>query len=187
MLKKADALSAEGRLMDAGDVYNALLSVDPDHQGALLGLLRTAVKQQQSIEGEKPPSAARYEAHLAFLEKAVHNTDSPAFKQLRTNAVERLHDAARVQYERGSPEAALSICRAGLEHAPEHLRLKKLALLCQARISFAERRLTVPADDNALSYYRRVRSLDPDDPDAKQGILSLHSLFHHWLPHAVIP
>ncbi|MFO7838509.1 MAG: protein kinase [Desulfosalsimonadaceae bacterium] len=175
MLKEAGKFLEKGELGNAGDVYNALLSVEPQNRPALLGLLAVTVKKQQKLAGRGKASFVQYKSHLAFLEKSFTNTDSVYFRQLRINTLERLHGAARRLYDEGSFSQALAHARLGLEHGPNNLRLKKLALLCQARISRNAGRLTEPGNENALAFYNQVLDLDPDDKDARKGIADIRA------------
>ena len=60
----------------------------------------------------------------------------------------------------------------GLESAaPEHAKLQNEIerLLALAEVSRRDYRLTTPANDSAIYYYRRVLQLDPKNPDARRG------------------
>ncbi|HMA66594.1 MAG TPA: hypothetical protein VKO20_02135, partial [Desulfosalsimonadaceae bacterium] len=175
MLIKAARFLEKGELGNAGDVYNAYLSVEPQNRPALFGLLAVAVKRQQKLTDQGEPSLAQYKTHLAFLEKSIANTDSVYFQQLRINTLEHLHGTARRLYENSSFSQALAYARLGLEHGPDNLRLKKLALLCRARMRRNDGRLVAPGSENALAFYKQVLELDPEDPDAQEGIAAIRS------------
>jgi serine/threonine protein kinase len=170
MLQKADNFLAAGQSVNAADVYNTLLSVDSQNKAAALGLLQIAVDKQQSLENQTSPSPDAFAAHLAFLEKGVENTGSPLFKHLKVNTVETIHETGQAQFEENALSAALETAETGLKYAPDHLRLKKLRLRALARISFNDRRLTIPDGDNALTYYQELLALDPKDADARRGL-----------------
>jgi len=169
-VQKADAFRENGQLLAAAAAYHGILSMDSQNQLALLGLLSVAAQKQQALEAGESSSVAEYAEHLAFLEKSIENTHAVAFKQLKHNTLAQLNAAGRNLFSSGHSERAHEMAQIGLEHAPDHLPLKKLALLCQARMHFEENRLTVPPGDNALAYYQQVLELDPQDPDAAAGI-----------------
>jgi|GEM_PF-821754 len=170
MRQKADNLLAAGQFIEAGDVYSALLSVAPANKAAVLGLLHAAIERQMALERKHFPSTGNFDAQLVFLEKGIKKTDYAFFKYLKLNTVETLCESARNRLAQEAPESALEMAETGLKYAPEHLRLKKLRLLAMARISFNDKRLTVPEGDNALAYYRRILALDSEDAEAKRGL-----------------
>lgn len=173
MFEKAADFRKNGRLEEAADIYNAIYSVDPKNQPALLGLLSVAVAKQELLESADSPTVEEYEDHLEFLDKIMENTDVMDFKQLRRNTLGDLHDTARDFFDSGKIDRSLEFARVGLEHAPDHLRLRKLKLLCRARMNFKQERMTLPEGDNALAYYQQVLALDAGDPDAASGIQSI--------------
>ncbi|MBC2716322.1 MAG: protein kinase [Desulfobacteraceae bacterium] len=170
MMQKADQFLESKQYMNAGDIFNTVLSVDPQNTSALLGLLYVAIEKQQTMATNQNPSIAEYDALLALLNKAINNTDSQYFKQLKIESVESVYESASHQLEQQRFKQAGIWAKTGLKNAPDHLRLKKLGYLIQAQISFNENRLTLPDQDNALAYYRQVLQLDPDDQAARQGI-----------------
>ena len=121
------------------------------------------------LERENPAPGPDTEKKRSAREKAAQKTDD----------VERLYQSARALLEKGNCTAALELARQALSRAPDHRELKRLALLCRARISFKEKRFTVPADDNALAYYRQVLEMDPDNPEARKGIESIAAWFEN--------
>ncbi len=170
MIQKADRFIESKQNMNAGDIYNTVLSVDPQNTSALMGLLYVAIEKQQAMATNQSPSIAEYDALLALLNKAINNTDSQYFKQLKIESVESVYEFARHQLEQQRFQQAGIWVKTGLKNAPDHLRLKKLGYLIQAQISINENRLTLPDQDNALAYYRKVLQIDPDDQAARQGI-----------------
>jgi serine/threonine protein kinase len=173
MMQKAEYFMESKLFMDAGDIYNTVLSVEPQNTSALLGLLYVAIEKQQGLATNQSPSIAEYDALLTLLNKAIKNTDSQYFKQLQIESVESVYESATRQLEQQRFKQADTWANTGLKNAPDHLRLKKLGYLIQAQISFNENRLTTPDKDNALAYYQRVLQLDPDDPDAGKGIVHI--------------
>jgi len=173
MMQKADRFLASKQYMNAGDIFNTVLSVEPKNMSALMGLLYVAIEKQQSVMKMQNPPVAEYGALLALLNKAIDNTDAPYFKHLKIESVESVYENARRQLEQQNLEQAATWTKTGLENAPDHLRLKKLGFLIQARIRVKENRLTMPENDSALVYYRKVLQIDPDDPQARQGIAGI--------------
>ena len=170
MMQKANQFLKKKQYMDAGDIYNTILSVEPQNKSALLGLLYVAIEKQQAMAINQNPSIAEYDALLALLNKAINNTDSQYFKQLKIESVESVYEFARHQLEQQHFKQAGIWMKTGLKNAPDNLRLKKLGYLIQAQTSFNENRLTLPDQDNALAYYRKILQIDPDDQAALQGI-----------------
>lgn len=173
MMQKADQFLESGQHADAGDIFNTVLSVDPQNPSAILGLLYVAIEKQQSVTAAKNPSVTEYTALMALLDKGIKNINAPYFKQMKINAVESVYDHARRRMEQQNLKSAAIWAETGLKNAPDHLRLKKLELLIQAEIRVSENRLTLPDQDNALAYYRKVLLLDPDDPASQKGIADI--------------
>lgn len=148
--------------------------------------------EKEETEAEKsspPPASDQTDRATVPLEREVPAPEqakkTPLQAQNREKAVPetedvaRLHQSARALFEKGNFTAALELARQALSQAPDHQELKKLALLCRARISFNEKRLTVPADDNALAYYQQVLELGPDNPEARKGIENIAGWFEN--------
>ena len=170
MMQKANQFLESKQYMNAGDIYNTILSVDPQNEAALIGLLYVAVEKQQAIATNHHPSIAEYNTLLVLLNKAIDNTDSQYFKHLKIASVESVYESASNQLRQQQFQEAEQWAKTGLKNAPDHLRLKKLGYLIQAQIAFNEDRLTLPDQDNALAYYQKVLQIDPDDQGARRGI-----------------
>jgi len=149
-----------------------------------------AEKERTQAEKPSPPSASKEKGRAAVPIEGQGAASGPAKRtpeqvQTREAAVQkpgdvaRLHQSAQALFEKGNFTAALELARQALSQAPDHQELKKLALLCRARIRFKEKRLTVPADDNALAYYRRVLEMDPDNAEARKGIENIAVWFEN--------
>ncbi len=95
----------------------------------------------------------------------------------------RYADMAARQFERRHYQKADDYLQKGLGVQPDHPRLLTLQRelnesrdadieknLSKAEKAMAANNLTVPKDDNAYTYYRRVLALDPEHPTALQGI-----------------
>jgi tRNA A-37 threonylcarbamoyl transferase component Bud32/tetratricopeptide (TPR) repeat protein len=173
MIRKADEFLDSGQYMNAGDIFNTVLSVDPQNNAAVTGLLYVAVEKQQSVLTAESPTAADYDLLMAILNKATESTDTPYFKMLKIDAVESIYEKARHLMEQQDFNQAAVWAESGLKNAPDHLRLQKLIYLIQANISLAENRLTIPEENSALAYFQKVLQLDPNDSSAKQGIKTI--------------
>ncbi|PIP38793.1 MAG: hypothetical protein COX19_10730 [Desulfobacterales bacterium CG23_combo_of_CG06-09_8_20_14_all_51_8] len=173
MMKKADQALRSGQYLNAGDMYNSILSVDGKNTAALLGLLYVAVENQRTLAGDQTPTISEYDALLALLDKGIKKTESQYFKHLQIAAVESIYEFANDLLAQNRFNDAKTWADTGLKYAPDHLRLKRLGFLIQARDSFHENRLIEPDQDNALSYYRLILQLDPEDAAAKQGIAEI--------------
>ncbi|MDE1461244.1 hypothetical protein [Spartinivicinus poritis] len=66
------------------------------------------------------------------------------------------------------------------EKEQSHLQTQIAWLLLEAEDAFKERRLTTPEGDNALSYYREVIRLQPDNVEANQGIEQIVEQYAIW-------
>ncbi|MFZ2633519.1 MAG: protein kinase [Desulfosalsimonadaceae bacterium] len=170
MVQKADRFLESKQYLNAGDVYSSVLSADPGSQSALLGLLYVTVLKQQELSGNEKATVGEYDALLALLSKGIETTHSQSFEYLKMAAIESVLESADGQLARSRFKEAGKWSKTGLKYAPDHLRLKKLDYLIAARDAVNEDRLTSPERDNALSYYRKILEMDPDDPGAKQGI-----------------
>ncbi len=66
------------------------------------------------------------------------------------------------------------------EQEQSNLQTQIAWLLLEAEDAFKERRLTTPKGDNALSYYREVIRLQPDNVEANQGIARIVEQYSAW-------
>ncbi len=174
LLRKADKSLAAGQYMNAGDIFNTILSADNKNLSAILGSLYVALKKQQSVMTAEPPDIAEFESLMAVLNKAIINSGgdsgTPYFRILKINAVETVYDIARRRLAQQNLAQAAAWAAMGVQNAPDHLRLRKLENLVQAEIRLADNRLTQPDGDSALYYYQQVLKLDPQDSGAEQGL-----------------
>jgi tetratricopeptide (TPR) repeat protein len=170
LLQKADDFLQAKQWMNAGDLYNSILSDEPQNQSAMLGLLYVAIEKKQELEKQKKPSLAECDQFLSLINKAIETTDNHNFKQLKADMGEYVYEYAKNLIQAQNLNPAGQWAETGLKFAPDHLPMKKLNYQIQAKISIAENRLTTPEPNNALSYYQQILSMDPDDPDAKKGM-----------------
>ncbi len=177
MIIKADRFLASGQLTNAADIYNTVISVDPENASAVLGLMNAAIEKQVEITGREKPSIADHESLLGLQNKAIGSTGFNVFKLLQINTVESLFENAKSRYAQSDFQSADRWVQAGLKYAPDHLRLKKLNFRIKAQICFDQDRLTLPEEDNALTFYRQILLLDPEDPGAKEGIAKIVSRY----------
>lgn len=173
MLNKADNLLELKQFYSAGDLYNTVLSVDSKNTSALLGLLYVAVEKQLGLINQKKSLIGDHEALLGLLNKAINTTGATYFKQIKVDVVESIYVSAQQQFKQKKLMRANEWTEAGLNHVPDHLRLKKLSYRIRAQISLNNNRLTLPKNDNALTYYLQILQLDPEDKRAQKGIASI--------------
>ena len=133
----------------------------------------------EKAEKEKAGSLDREAAPPARAEKMPIQGQSSEKAPRKPRDAARLYQSAQALFEQGNYTAALELTRQALSQAPDHKELKKLLLLCKARISVEENRLSVPDDDNALAYYRQLLELDPDNPEARKGIETIAGRFEN--------
>ena len=173
ILQKADNFLQSKQFINAGDMYCTVLSVNPDNISALLGLLYVAVDKQMELTGRNKTSITGHDTLLALLNKAIKISSYNLFKRLKIDTVESLYDSAEKEYKQQKLKKAYQWTKTGLKYAPDHLRLKKLSYRIRAKICLNENRLTLPKEDNALAYFRKILKLDPEDQDAKKGMLNI--------------
>ncbi len=101
MVQKADRLLEAKQMLNAGDIYSTVLSVEPGNQRALLGLLDAAVSKQQELSGNEKATAGEYDALLALLNKGMESTHSPVFEYLKTAAMASVVESAKRQFMQG--------------------------------------------------------------------------------------
>ncbi len=173
ILQKADNFLQSKQFINAGDMYCTVLSVNPDNISALLGLLYVAVDKQMELTGRNKTSITGHDTLLALLNKAIKISSYNLFKRLKIDTVESLYEEAEKEYKQQKLKKAYQWTKTGLKYAPDHLRLKKLSYRIRAKICLNENRLTLPKEDNALAYFRKILKLDPEDQDAKKGMLNI--------------
>jgi len=170
MLQKADTALNSKQFVNAGDIYNTILSIDPENTSAMLGLLYVVIQKQQDLQSKKDVSTIEYDTYLTLLNKAIRSTHLNHFKHLKINTIETVYESAKQNFQKKNYKEADKWVKAGLNYSPDHLRLKKLDYHVRAHNCFTANRLTLPENDNALHYYQQILQLDPDDQQAKNGI-----------------
>lgn len=58
------------------------------------------------------------------------------------------------------------------------------SLLAEAQRQIGQKRLTTPADDNALDSYRQILDLSPGHPEAQAGLNNIKDLYGQWAEEA---
>ena len=170
LMQKADDLLKTNQWLNAGDLYQSLLSADSQNQSAALGLLYAVIEKKQELEKQQKPATAEYDLFLSLLNKAIENTDNQYFKQLKADTGEHIFEYAKNLHQAKNLNPASQWAETGLKFSPDHLQLKKLNYQIQAQISINENRLTTPEQNNALAYYQQILNMDPGDLEAKKGI-----------------
>lgn len=170
MVRKGDALLGKKQYLNAGDIFNTVLSVDPQNRLALLGLLHAAIAMHQDISAKEGVTENEYALLLSLLDKGIENTRSGPLEYLKTAATQSVFETAGRYLKNKQFKEAERWAKTGLKYAPDHLRLKKLAYFIKAGERFDEDRLISPEQDNALFYYQKILEMDSGDAAAKQGI-----------------
>ncbi|MFW5901456.1 MAG: protein kinase domain-containing protein, partial [Thermodesulfobacteriota bacterium] len=145
-------------------------------QGGAPAAEKTEAEKAEKEKAESPDREAAPPASAEKMPIQAQPTEKPSRK---ASEVVRLYQSAQALFEQGNYTAALELTRQALSQAPDHKELKKLLLLCKARISVEENRLSMPDDDNALAYYRQLFELDPDNPEAREGIETIAGRFEN--------
>lgn len=152
--------------------------IAPGHSGG--GLFDASGRLVGMIRADQPPVGEAVKIDR-ILEKARHwglpvdlvegsfevQTESPSDIQANPPSDEVDADEPRIPPLAGTehPQA---------ESSPEEKRKHKItALLLAADRDLAALRLTRPANNNAFERYRRVLELEPDNPEARQGLIAI--------------
>jgi len=177
-LAQAQAHMDAGRLTappgnNALESYRSVLSLDPDQADARLGI--GAIRGGILADAESAFAAGDIDAARMLLEQAsALRGDSGRVDALRreidrhVSAQQRQAAIARTESERREQAR---------ERAERQRRARVEALLDKAGAATADGRVTAPAGDNALSYYRRVLRLDPGNTPAREGITNIGRRF----------
>ena len=178
-LAAAERAEQQGHLVsppgdNALEHYRAVLTLDPTQADAKLGiadlqrkLVKSAedafaaqdVEQAKRLLNQAAQVREETERGLALRQKIDEYTTEKARQ-------ERL---AREEQERREQER---------QRAEQERRQQVQALLKQANAALDDGRLTQPPGDNALAYLQQALKLEPDNPQAQQGI---DRIGHHYL------
>jgi serine/threonine-protein kinase PpkA len=162
-LDEADRLAKAGRTTapaggSARDLYRAVLQADPANQRAQEGLRRIA----QTLLGQAQRRMADFEfepaAQLLDRAEAV-DPKVPGLAAARTRMAELQKRASSIP----DPQAPATVARVA-------------QLLAEAKTAAVAGNLLTPPGDSAYDKYRAVRSLDPDNAEARAGLAALPAL-----------
>ena len=162
-LDEADRLVKAGRMTspadgNARDLYRTVLQAEPASQRALDGLRRIA----QALLGQAQRRMADFEFEPAakLIEQAeAVDAKVPGLAAARTRMAELQKRAGSIP----DPKAPATQTRVA-------------QLLAEAKTAAAAGNLLAPPGDSAYDKYRAVRSLDPDNAEARSGLAALPGL-----------
>jgi len=179
MLAAAKENMSEGRLVSpAGDnalaSYRAILALDPDQTDARLGLGTIQTELVKSAEKTFSEDGDVEAARRLLARAADVREESERAKALRAEI--QAHLAEQARQERLAREAERR--REEARQRAEQERREEIAeLVTRAQSAFDAGRLTQPAGDNALAFYRRVLRLEPEHQEATQGVQRIGRTF----------
>jgi hypothetical protein len=162
-LDEADRLAKAGRLTapangNARDLYRAVLQADPANQRAQDGLRRIA--QSLLAQAQRRMADFEFEPAAKLLEQAeAVDAKLPGLAAARTRMAELQKRAGSIPDPK-SPQTQARVAQ----------------LLAEARTAAAAGNLLAPPGDSAYDKYRAVRSLDPDNAEARSGLAALPGL-----------
>ena len=161
-LDRAEALLQRGRLTapredNAIALFREVLALDPGNQRARRGVERIAASLNQQFER----AAADYEVERASDLLASLESHQLLSDRELSQARERLETARR--------RAESLAAQRSREADPQRLR----GLLDQAAAAAAAGDLWGPPGESAYDKYRQVQSADPNNAEARQGLLQL--------------
>ena len=162
-LDEADRLLKAGRLLapagaNARDAYRAVRQADPANQRASDGLRRVA--QALLAQAQRRMADFEFEPALALLEQAQEvDAKVPGLAAARTRLRELQKRAASIP-DPNAPETQARVTQ----------------LLAEAKTAADAGNLLAPPGDSAYDKYRAVRSLDPDNAQARNGLAALPGL-----------
>lgn len=171
MLAAAEQNMNEGRLVSpAGDnalaSYRAVLALDPGHTDARLGL--AAIQTELVKSAETAFADEDIETAEDLLDQAREiREESDRARALRDEIQQHLAEQERQQQLAREAEQRREEARL---RAEQEQRDEIHALVGKAETALEAGRLTRPPGDNALAFYQRVLRLDPEHPQALQGV-----------------
>jgi len=172
LLASAETHIEQGRMdappgNNALDAYRAVLDLDPDNSDARLGIKKI---QGDLIEAaEAAFDDEQIEEAQGLLKRAASIREKPSgeISALRERIDAHLTEQARRAMQAQAEAQRREEAKRRAEQA-RRARITRLLRLAESAVDGG--RLTRPADDNALAYYRRVLSLEPDHEQASRGI-----------------
>ena len=162
-LDEADRLAKAGRLTapasgNARDLYRAVLQSDPANQRAHDGLRRIA--QSLLAQAQRRMADFEFEPAAKLLDQAeAVDAKLPGLAAARTRMAELQKRAGSIP-DPNSPQTQARVAQ----------------LLAEAKTAAAAGNLLAPPGDSAYDKYRAVRSLDPDNAEARSGLAALPGL-----------
>lgn len=171
MLAAAEENMNEGRLISpAGDNalagYRAVLALDPDQTDARLGI--AAIQTELVKSAETAFADEDIETAEQLLDQAGEiREESDRARALREEIQQHRAEQERQQQLAREAEQRREEAR---QRAEQEQQEQLQALVDQAEAAFEAGRLTQPPGENALALYRRALRLDPEHPDALQGV-----------------
>lgn len=92
--------------------------------------------------------------------------------------------------QKTSPKAAIlvdAVVNTDRKETPDDVPNENVQRLLQkATVALQRDRLSLPADDNALAYYRKIQSLVPGSEDAEKGVAAVLSRYENLLSQAYV-
>jgi serine/threonine protein kinase len=175
LLKQAEQAMQENRLTtpeqtSAYHYFNAVLALDSQNEMALQGLNDIEQKYtklaQQALLNKNPELALSNINKLESISgKSEQLTELKDQYKLIKKQVDEARKIAAVEQKKKQQEAERQEML-----ADPLVQLKLNSKLNSARSAYAENRLVEPESDNALSKYKEVLAIDPDNQRAKEGI-----------------
>lgn len=160
LLRQAQTLVQRGDLQtpisnNAYDKYLAILTIDPQHPEALVGIQDIA------------------ERYLVLTEQAISKNKLDAAQDYLDRA-KNIAPSMSVAAQQQSLDVAFSQKEKPKENILSRKQLMRISgLLQSAAIDEAEGRLFSPSGKNAQEKYQRVLAIDPQNNDAKTKLLAL--------------
>lgn len=187
LLAAARRKEEAGRLMSpAGDNaladYRAILELNPEHTDARLGIagIQTELVKQAEAAFQEDEDI---EAATELLDQAAElREESDRALALRRD-IER-HLAEQERQERLARKAE-ELREEAARQAEQARREEIRNLVDQADAAFEAGRLVEPPGDNALAYYRQALRLEPEQPDALQGVERIGKHFRDQASNAI--
>lgn len=184
-----DELNEENGFSRENDINRANEFRLQDEQEAqvkkLLGEANSFIQKRQFSEPKQNNAVLRYRSVLAIDPKNL--TARQGLDNIKThfqvkafNAIEASDEAAaklalaKLNYVEPNSEEAQSVAEAIDQF---RLRRQRDDFIEQAQTAFTQRKLTLPAKDNALYFYQQALQIDPENETALFGVKSIADEF----------
>jgi hypothetical protein len=171
LVRAANQAINEGSFEAAKEVLSRLSQLNPNHPA--LG------KLEQRLTEETLQQDTKLNALLQRAEQAIDEGSFEMAKELLTKTAQLDPNNTRiVELQRRLVEA---IEKRHLEWNRAKLHEEEITkLLDHGRAAEDAKRLTTPAQDNAVDYYRGVLELDPNNSEAKAGLERVVERYLEW-------